>query len=84
MESLSPKEAQKVTWVLNLIEELPSIPTKYFKKLVSTDDIWEARIVFGNNIFRILGFFDGSKLIVLNHAFQKKKSENSSAGYKNR
>jgi len=72
LESLPPKEAQKVTWVLKLIEELPSIPKKYFKKLVSTDDIWEARIVFGNNIFRILGFFDGSKLIVLNHAFQKK------------
>jgi len=30
------------------------------------------RGVFGNNIFKILGFFDGSKLIVLNHAFQKK------------
>ncbi len=72
LESLKPKEAQKVTWVLRLIEELPVIPKSYFKKLINTDDIWEVRIAFGNNIFRILGFLDGSKLVVLNHAFQKK------------
>lgn len=29
-------------------------------------------MVVGNNIFRLLGFFDGPKLIVLTHAFQKK------------
>ena len=67
-----PKQAQKVTWVLELIEELPSIPSPYLKKLVNTDDIWEVRVVAGNNIFRLLGFFDGPNLVVLNHAFQKK------------
>ena len=72
MESLSPKQAQKVTWVLSLIEELPTIPTKYFKKLVSTDELWEVRINYGGVIFRLLGFLDGSQLIVLNHAFRKK------------
>ena len=72
LESLTARQAQKVTWTLSLIEEIPSIPAKYFKKLVNTDGIWEARITFGNDIFRLLGFFDGSKLIVLNHAFQKK------------
>ena len=72
LESLSSKQAQKVVWVLSLIEELPTIPDKYFKKLVSTDDLWEVRINYGGEIFRLLGFFDGSQLIVLNHAFQKK------------
>ncbi len=72
LQGLGSKEAQKVTWVLRLIEELPIIPKTYFKKLTNTDDIWEIRIVFGKNIFRILGFSDGSKLVVLNHAFQKK------------
>jgi len=33
---------------------------------------WEVRVGFGNDIFRILVFFDGSQLIILNHAFQKK------------
>ena len=72
LDSLSAKEAQKVTWVLRLIEELPRIPKQYFKKLTNTDDIWEVRVSIGGNIFRILGFWDGPRLIVLTHAFQKK------------
>ncbi|MCK4824826.1 type II toxin-antitoxin system RelE/ParE family toxin [bacterium] len=72
LESLPSKQAQKTTWVFRLIEELPSVPAKYLKKLVNTNDIWEVRVEYGNDIFRYLGFFDGPKLIVLNHAFQKK------------
>ena len=72
LESLSAKQAKKVTWVLSLIEDLSSIPSKYFKKLVNTDDLWEVRISYGGEIFRLLGFFDGSRLIILNHAFHKK------------
>ncbi len=72
LESLTSKQAQKAAWVLSLIEDLPSVPTKFFKKLVHTDDIWEVRINYSNNIFRLLGFFDGPNIILLNHAFQKK------------
>ena len=42
------------------------------KKLKSTDDIWEVRTTIGNNTFRLLGFFDGPKLIVLTSEFAKK------------
>ncbi len=72
LEDVPPKDAQKVAWVLKLVAELPTIPSKFFKKLVNTDDIWEVRVASGNSIYRILGFFDGERLIVLNHAFQKK------------
>jgi len=72
IDSLSGKEAQKVAWVLQLIEELDNIPIQYFKKLVNTDDIWEVRIQSGSNIFRLLGFLDNKHLVVLNHGFQKK------------
>lgn len=40
--------------------------------MVNTDDIWEVRVRAGSDIFRLLGFHDGSELIVLSHAFQKK------------
>ena len=83
LDSLTGQQARKVAWVLELIEELPTVPTNYLKKLVSTDDIWEVRVGAGNNIFRLLGFFDGQKLIVLDHAFQKKDAEDTEAGYKN-
>ncbi len=72
LDTLSAKQAQKVSWVLNLIEELNMVPGQYFQKMVSIDDIWEARVKIGSNIFRLLGFFDGSKLVVMSHAFQKK------------
>ena len=51
LDSLSGKEAQKVAWVLQLIEELDIIPTKYFKKLIDTNAIWEVKIKFGSNCF---------------------------------
>lgn len=72
LESLTAKQSKKVTWVLRLIEDLPVVPSKYFKKLTNTDDIWEIRIKVGSDIFRLLGFFDGANLVVLDYAFQKK------------
>ncbi len=78
IDSLPSKQAQKVAWVLILIEEMEIVPSKYFKKLPNTDDIWEVRIVSGNDIYRILGFFDGPDLVVLNHAFQKKTQKTPS------
>jgi phage-related protein len=75
LDSLSGKQAQKVVWVLRLIEELETIPAQYLKKLVNTADIWEVRIQFGGNIFRLLGFFDGSTLLILTNSFAKKSQK---------
>ena len=72
LDSLSSKNAQKVTWVMQLVEELDTIPVKYFKKMVGTDGLWEIRVQSGNNIFRLLGFLNGNNIVILNHAFQKK------------
>ncbi len=72
LDSLNSKQAQKVTWVLQLIEELELIPATYFKKLTNTDDLWEIRVQQGNNIFRLLGFFDAENFVVLTNGFQKK------------
>ena len=72
LDSLAGKQAQKVLWVLQLIEELDVLPRQYFKKLVNSEGIWEIRIQFGNDIFRLLGFFDGSTLLILTNGFAKK------------
>jgi phage-related protein len=72
LDSLSAKQAQKVAWVLQVIEEIDKIPVQYFKKLVNTDNIWEVRVQVSGNIFRLLGFLEGDNLVILNHAFQKK------------
>ncbi len=72
LDSLTGKQAQKVAWVLQLIEEMDIVSTQYFKKLTNTDGLWEVRVQSGNNIFRLLGFIVGNEIIILNHAFQKK------------
>ena len=72
LDSLSSKEAQKVLWVLKLIEELDNVSSKYYKKLTNADDIVEIRISFGNNSFRILGFEYKNKFVVLTNGFKKK------------
>jgi phage-related protein len=51
------------------------VSKEYFKKLVGTDDIWEIRIKFGRDIFRILCFFDDGKIIVLTNGFVKKSQK---------
>jgi len=72
LDQLSSKQAQKVTWVLKLIEEFDRAPSNYFKKMVNASELWEIRVTGGSDIFRLIGFFDGPNLVVLAHAFQKK------------
>jgi len=72
---LTNKQFEKVAFVLDIIEQLDIVPKKFFKKLQSTDDIWEVRVQQGNNIFRILGFWDGKDLVILNHGFTKKSQK---------
>lgn len=46
LESLSNKQVEKVFFVLDLVENFDIVPRKFFKKLESTDDIWEVRVQY--------------------------------------
>lgn len=70
--ALNEKQLQKVLYVLKAVRELDDVPATYFKKLTNTKGIWEIRVIQGGNIFRLLGFIEGSNLIILSNAFQKK------------
>ena len=72
LDSLTGKQAQKVAWVLRLIEEIDKVPAQYFKKLSGTEDIWEVRVQMGGDIVRLLGFLDGAHFVVLTNGFAKK------------
>lgn len=65
------KVAQKITWVLRLIETQEKVPRTYFKNLSGTK-IYECRIEFGGNIYRILGQFYQGYFLLLTNGFQKK------------
>ena len=75
LDSLSGNAAKRVTWMLELIREVERIPECYFKKLRGTDDIWECRVQFGSNTFRLLGFWPGHSTLDLTHGFIKKSQK---------
>lgn len=72
LDDLPGKAAQKVTWVLNLLEDLAIVPSTYLKKLVSSEEIWECRIQLSSNAYRIFCFFDDNSVVVLTHGLIKK------------
>lgn len=60
---------------MQLIETIGQVPKQYFKKLEGTDDVWEVRVAFGGNTFRLLGFFDKGNLVILTNGFAKKSQK---------
>ena len=79
LDSLPGKAAQKITWVLRLLEDMNIVPSSYFKKLLGTQEIWECRIQLGSNAYRILCFFTENSVVVLTHGFVKKTQKTPKA-----
>ncbi|NOT46900.1 MAG: type II toxin-antitoxin system RelE/ParE family toxin [Acidobacteria bacterium] len=75
LDSLTGKQARKVTWVLEIVETFPIVPIQYFKKLIGTNDIWEVRVDFGSDTLRLLGFMDKGNLVILTNGFAKKSQK---------
>ena len=75
LDSLSAKIAQKVLWTLRLLEDLGIVPSIYFKKFTGAEEIWECRIKYGSNIYRIFCFFDSHAVVVLTHGLVKKSQK---------
>ena len=68
----SEKVKAKIIWTLNLVEDLQRVPETYLKHIENTIGLYEIRVQFGSDIFRIFCFFDQGQLVVLSNGFQKK------------
>ncbi len=75
LDSLPGKVAQKVTWVLSILEDMEIVPSSYFKKLSGTEEIWECRVQFGSNAYRLFCFFANGSVVVLTHGIVKKSQK---------
>jgi phage-related protein len=60
----------KIDYVFELVKSLDIIPKRFFQHL--DDGLFEIRVEFESNIYRIFCFFDAGHLVVLLNAFQKK------------
>ncbi len=74
-EPLNDKLKDKIDQVLFMVRIAERIPTKFFKHLTGTDGLFEIRIEFQNNIYRIFCCFDEGNLVVLFNGFQKKSQK---------
>jgi len=68
----SKKVKAKIVWTFDLIEDLQQVPETYLKHIENTEGLYEIRVQFGGDIFRIFCFFDQGQLVILVNGFQKK------------
>lgn len=71
-ETLTDKVKDKVDEVLFMMTILERIPGKFFKSIEGTKGLFEIRIEYESNIYRIFCCFDKGNLVVLFNGFQKK------------
>ncbi len=71
-DELDRKGQEKIDFVLQLIRTVERVPAKFLKHLEGTDALYEVRVEHRRTLFRIIGFFDEGKLMILLNGFQKK------------
>ena len=71
-EKLKPEVKKKFNRTLQLIATIERVPEKYFKHITDSTGIYEVRVEFGSDIYRVLSFFDKGNLVILLNGFQKK------------
>lgn len=69
------KVKDKIDYVLFLVTVANRIPKKFFNQMKGYDRLWEIRIEFESNIYRIFCCFDEGNLVVLFNGFQKKSQK---------
>ena len=55
-----------------MVKQVEQVPEKFLKHLTGTDGLYEIRIEFQSNIYRVFCCFDKDNLVVLYNGFQKK------------
>lgn len=72
LEGLPWKPRVKVDFVLRRVAVETVIPSKFWRKLSGQENLWEVRVEYAGNIYRILAALGKDNHILLLHAFQKK------------
>jgi len=66
------KVQEKIEYAFKIVQTVQNVPKKFLDHLTGTDGLYEIRIEFESNIFRIFCCFDKGNLVVLLNGFQKK------------
>ncbi|MDR2816442.1 MAG: type II toxin-antitoxin system RelE/ParE family toxin [Proteiniphilum sp.] len=70
LETLDPKELQKLNAIVSLLETSDRLPVKFIKYI--RDGLYELRMEYSGNTYRVFFIFDDGYVVVLFNGFQKK------------
>ncbi|WP_299285030.1 type II toxin-antitoxin system RelE/ParE family toxin [uncultured Mucilaginibacter sp.] len=69
------KLQEKIEYIFKILRTVQNVPKKFLEHLTGTDGLYEIRIEFESNIYRIFCCFDKGYLVVLFNGFQKKSQK---------
>ena len=70
IETLSPKEKVKLDYIISLLETSERMPVKFIDYI--REGLYELRMEYNGNIYRVFFIFDKGNIVVLFNGFQKK------------
>lgn len=71
-QKLDQKVKEKIQYVFELIRQVDRVPKKFLKHLTGTNGLYEIRVEYQSDIYRIFCCFDKGQLVILFNGFQKK------------
>ncbi|MBK8625212.1 MAG: type II toxin-antitoxin system RelE/ParE family toxin [Saprospiraceae bacterium] len=72
---LNEKVQEKIEYVFIILKTVKKVPKKFLDHVTGTDGLYEIRIEFESNIYRIFCCFDKENIVVLFNGFQKKSQK---------
>jgi len=69
---LNDRVKMKIKYALELIKQVDNVPSKFLSSITGYEGLFEIRVEYESNIYRIFCCFDKGKLVVLFNGFQKK------------
>ena len=73
IDSLDENEAKKVFYVLDMLKTQERVSEKFVKYI--KDDLFELRVEYNGNIYRVFFIFDRGNIVILFNGFQKKSQK---------
>jgi phage-related protein len=66
---------EKIEYVFKIVRTVQNILKKFLDHMTGTDGLYEIRIEFESNIYRIFCCFDEGNIVILFNGFQKKSQK---------
>ncbi len=73
IESLNENESRKVFYVLDMLKTQQRVSEKFVKYI--KEDIFELRVEYNGNIYRVFFIFDKGNIVILFNGFHKKSQK---------